>query len=202
MQQLQCANCGAPIEIENQFIRSVTCRYCNSSYLVRGSEGLDPAGKAASLADYPSRLSVGMRGKVRGRGFRVLGRVRYSYEDGFWEEWQVNWDDGAPPDWLEEDEGYWTWYRRERVKDEIPPFDQVRVGSKVMINGKSVFITEKRTGRMMGSEGQFSSVLPLRGSFGYIQGAADGKSASVNYWDDEIELSIGEELEPHEFSIG
>lgn len=202
MQQLQCANCGAPIEIENQFIRSVTCRFCNSSYLVNGSQGLDPAGKGAGLADFPSRLSVGMRGTIRGRGFRVLGRVRYSYEDGFWEEWQAAWDDGASPDWLEEDEGYWTLYRRERVKSEIPPFDSVRVGSKVTINGKSVFITEKRTGRMIGSEGQFSSVLPLKGSFGYIQGSADGKAASVNYWDDEIELSIGDELEPHELTIG
>jgi DNA-directed RNA polymerase subunit RPC12/RpoP len=202
MQQLQCANCGAPIEIENQFIRSVTCRYCDSSYLVNGSQGLDPAGKSAGLADFPSRLNVGMRGKMRGRGFRVLGRVRYSYEDGFWEEWQVAWDDGAPPDWLEEDEGYWTLYRRERVKSEIPPYDNVRVGSKVTINGKSVFITEKRTGKMIGSEGQFSSVLPLKGSFGYIQGSTDGKAASVNYWDDEIELSVGDELEPHELTIG
>jgi DNA-directed RNA polymerase subunit RPC12/RpoP len=202
MQQLQCANCGAPIEIENQFIRSVTCRYCDSSYLVNGSQGLDPAGKSAGLADFPSRLNVGMRGKMRGRGFRVLGRVRYSYKDGFWEEWQVAWDDGAPPDWLEEDEGYWTLYRRERVKSEIPPYDNVRVGSKVTINGKSVFITEKRTGKMIGSEGQFSSVLPLKGSFGYIQGSTDGKAASVNYWDDEIELSVGDELEPHELTIG
>ncbi|MBX3063254.1 MAG: DUF4178 domain-containing protein [Anaerolineae bacterium] len=202
MQQLTCANCGGPIEIDNQFIRTVTCKFCGSSYLVRGSDNLDPTGKSASLADYPSRLSVGMRGAVRGRGFRVLGRVRYSYDDGFWEEWQVAWDDGAPPDWLEEDEGYWTLYKRERVKSEIPAYDQVRVGSKININNRSVFITEKRRARMIGSEGQFSSVLPLKGDFGYIQGAADGLAASVNYWEDEIELSVGDELEPQDFTVG
>ncbi|MBL8164213.1 MAG: DUF4178 domain-containing protein, partial [Anaerolineae bacterium] len=80
-----------------------------------GTDTLDPTGQTASLANYPSRLRVGMSGKIRGRGFTVLGRIRYMYDEGFWEEWQITWDDGAPPDWLEEDEGYWTLYRRERV---------------------------------------------------------------------------------------
>src|SRR5690606_22535042 len=148
------------------FIRSVTCKFCGSMYLVSGSDTLDAVGKMASLADYPSRLGVGSRGQIRGRGFTVIGRVRYAYAEGFWEEWQITWDDGAPPDWLEEDEGYWTLYARERVRGAVPPYDQVRVGQSVTINGRSVFISERRTARVAGSEGQFSSVLPLTGTFG------------------------------------
>lgn len=201
MQNLTCASCGAPLEIKNQFIRSVTCRFCGATYLVSGSDTLDPVGKMASLADYPSRLSVGASGEIRGRSFSVVGRVRYAYAEGFWEEWQIVWDDGAPPDWLEEDEGYWTVYRRERVRGAVPLYDQVRVGQTVTINGKSVFITEKRTARVAGSEGQFSSVLPLTGTFGYIQGSSSEQPVSVNYWEDEIELSVGDDLEHHELKI-
>src|SRR5258708_37291093 len=98
MQSLNCPNCGAGLQIENQFIRTVSCRFCGSTFLVRGSDTLDPTGNSASLADYPSRLQVGMSGKIRGRGFQVLGRVRYAYDGGYWEEWQIAWNDNAPPD--------------------------------------------------------------------------------------------------------
>lgn len=195
MKSMNCESCGAPLEIENQFIRSVTCQFCGSAYVVSGDDGLDMKGKTASLANYPSRLSVGQTGKIKGKGFSVMGRVRYSYDEGFWEEWQVNWDDDTPPDWLEEDEGYWTLYRRERVRSAIPTYSEIRVGSTVQVNKYNVFVTEKREGQMMGSEGQFSSVLPIQGKFGFFSGNADGKIVSINYWDDEIELSVGEDLE-------
>jgi hypothetical protein len=201
MQQLNCPNCGAGLAIENQFIRTITCRFCGSNFLVRGSDSLDPTGTSATLGDFPSRLTVGTKGQVRGRGFTVLGRIRYMYDAGFWEEWQISWEDGAPPDWLEEDEGLWTVYRRERVKSAIAPYEQMRVGVSVPINNKNVFITEKRTAKVAGSEGQFSSVFPLTGTFGYVQGTADGQSVSVNYWSDEIELSIGDELEHNELVL-
>jgi hypothetical protein len=123
------------------------------------------------------------------------------YDAGFWEEWQIGWDDGAPPDWLEEDEGMWTLYRRGRVKAEIPPYEQVRVGATMPINNEQVFITEKRTAQVMGSVGQFSSVFPIQGTFGYATGAANNRSVSVNYWEDEIELSIGEDLEYNDLVI-
>lgn len=201
MDGLTCENCGAALEIGNQFIRSVTCRFCGTAYIVSGSDSLNAAGKTVSLADYPSRLSLGVSGKIRGRGFSVLGRIRYTYGEGFWDEWQVGWDDGAPPDWLEEDEGYWTLYRREKVKSAIQPFEQVRVGGTTTINQYQVFITEKREAQVLGSEGQFVSVLPLSGKFGYIQGAADNRTVSVNYWQDEIEVSVGDELEHHELVL-
>jgi hypothetical protein len=162
---------------------------------------LQQRGKAASLVDYPSRVQVGMTGTLRGRGFRVLGRVRYTYDSGFWEEWQITWDDSAPPDWLEEDEGNWLLYRKERVKSAIKPWAEVSVGNTLKVNDYDVFVTEKREGQMAGFQGQFSSVLPLEGKFGYFTGAADDKIVSINYWEDEIELSIGEELNWNEVTI-
>ncbi len=201
MIEMNCTSCGAPLKVENQFVRSVTCEFCGSTYIVSGSDTLDEAGKTASLADYPSRLSVGSQGEIKGRGFTVLGRVRYTYGEGFWDEWQIEWHDGAPPDWLEEDEGYWTLYERERVRGEIPPAEKLDVGSTYTINNYNVFLTEKRTARVMGSEGQFSSVLPLQGDFTYATGTADGRLVSVNYWQDEIELSLGTDLEHHEIKL-
>ncbi|NDJ85901.1 MAG: DUF4178 domain-containing protein [Chloroflexi bacterium] len=202
MQKLRCTSCGADLEVENQFIRSVTCAYCGANYMISGSQTLDPKGKTATLADYPSRLNVGARGTIRGRAFHVLGRIRYTYDAGFWEEWQIAWDDEqSPPDWLEEDEGMWTLYRRGRIKAAIPPYEEVRVGTSISINQQNVFITEKRKGQVAGSEGQFSSVFPISGEFGYVTGAGDKGKLSVNYWQDEIELSRGDEIEFNDLVI-
>lgn len=200
-QQLECQTCGAPITIENQFIRAVTCQFCGSSYLISGDEGLEARGQGVKLADYPSRLNVGQTGVIRGRNFSVLGRVRYSYPEGFWEEWQIAWEDGQPPAWLEEDEGYWTIYKRERVRSQIPAHDTVRVGGTIQVNNMTVFVTEKRHGKMVGHEGQFSAVMPITGDFGYATGTADGKPISITYWADEIEVETGDDLEPHEIKL-
>jgi hypothetical protein len=200
-QQLECQTCGAPINIENQFIRSVTCQFCGASYLVTGEDGLNKRGDAAKLADYPSRLAVGQSGVIRGRKFSVLGRVRYAYDEGFWEEWQIAWDDGQPPEWLEEDEGYWTLYKRERVRGALPEYGEVKVGSKIKVNTYELFVTEKRKAKMMGSEGQFSSVVPVTGEFGYVQGTANSQAASITYWPDEIEIELGDDLEHHEIKL-
>lgn len=201
MAQMNCETCGAPLQIENQFIRSVSCQFCGSSYLISGEQGLNPRGKGIKLADYPSRLSVGQTGTIKGKKFTVLGRVRYAYDEGFWEEWQISWSDGTPPAWLEEDEGYWTLYKRERVRSQIPPHDQVSVGSTIQVNQMNVFITEKRSGRMIGQEGQFAAVMPIEGKFGYATGTADGKPVSVTYWGDEIEVESGIDLEPQDVKI-
>lgn len=200
-QQLECQTCGAPINIENQFVRSVSCQFCGASYLISGEEGLQARGKGIKLADYPSRLDVGQSGSIRGRKFSVLGRVRYAYDEGFWEEWQISWDDGQPPAWLEEDEGYWTLYKRERVRGAIPPHSDVRVGGTIKVNNMTVFITEKRSAKMVGQEGQFSAVMPVSGKFGYATGTADSKPVSVTYWENEIEVETGDDLEPHEIKL-
>lgn len=201
MQSFVCQSCSAPIQVENQFIRSVTCEFCGNSYVVSGSSGLESAGKGNNLADYPSRLKVGMSGTLQGHPFHILGRVRYRYDEGFWDEWQIQWEDGSPPDWLEEDEGFWILYKRERVKAAVPPYEKVSVGSTIKVNRHQVFITEKRRARVLGSEGQFSSVMPLQGEFGYYQGAADDKSISITLWEDEIELSVGQDVEFHEVTF-
>lgn len=201
MQQMNCKSCGAPLQIENQFIRSVTCAFCGTAYIVSGDSTLDATGKTAALGNYPSRLKVYSKGTILGRGFTVLGRIRYTYDEGFWDEWQIGWDDGAPPSWLEEDEGYWTVYNKQRVRDNVPPYDQIRVGANANINGQSVFISEKRKGKVMGSEGQFAAVMPIQGGFGYVQGTGGGKMIAVNYWDEEIEVSVGDELEHHQVQV-
>jgi len=90
---LTCPSCGGPITVESAYTTLVVCPYCGSSLNIHDT-GVDITGRTAKLAQYPSRLSIGAGGQIRGRPFRALGRVRYQYDDGFWDEWFLQFGDG------------------------------------------------------------------------------------------------------------
>src|SRR2546426_10777666 len=105
-QQIACPNCGAPLQIESAFTTYLICSYCGQSLTVHDT-GVDLAGHVAKLAEYPSRLSVGAQGQIKGQGFQILGRIRYENDAGFWDEWFLQLANQRVG-WLEEDEGELT----------------------------------------------------------------------------------------------
>src|SRR5687767_6307609 len=137
---LNCPSCGAPLAVEHRFVRMVACGFCGSTCEI-SDEGLNLTGKLAKLAPLPTRFQVGQSGTLRGRPFKVLGRVRYGYDEGSWDEWYLLFDDGEPA-WLEEDEGQYILSQVQRLRTEAPPFDEVRVGSRLDINGVPFMVTE------------------------------------------------------------
>lgn len=193
VRQITCPSCGAPLEITSAFTTLMVCNYCGASLYV-GDSGVDLTGKVAKLAEYPSRLSVGARGRVKGRGFQVLGRVRYQYADGFWDEWFLQFDD-QQVGWIEEDEGDLTLIFKSKLTSPIPPFDQVRVGSFLPLGGDRMFVSEKGQGRVLGAEGQVSQTPPPGRPIQYIDGNASSKAFRLVIDESGITLHTGEPLE-------
>jgi hypothetical protein len=189
---LKCPSCGGPLPIEHRFVRMVACKYCDTVSEVT-DDGLDPTGKVAKLAPLPTRFRVGQHGRINGRGFQVLGRVRYSYEDGVWDEWYLAFDDGDAG-WLEEEDGEYTLCRNERLRDAVPPFDQLRVGSQFPANGHPFFVTERCRARIAGAEGQlFYRAVPGK-AVNFVEGNIGGRIAYLEYTDDAIEFGLGDPL--------
>ena len=77
---LNCPACGAPVELAHRFVKMVVCAHCGNTLAVH-DDRLDPTGKSAALADLRTRFRVGQQGAVRGRPFRILGRVRFATDD-------------------------------------------------------------------------------------------------------------------------
>jgi len=196
---LQCPSCGGPLPIEHRFVRMVTCPYCATVSEITDA-GLDPTGKAAKLAPLPTRFRVGQSGRLRGRPFRVLGRVRYSYDEGVWDEWYLAFEDGDAA-WLEEDEGEYTLSRRERLTTAAPSFEQARVGSQFSLNGYPFFVTERVRAQIAGSEGQlFYKATPGR-QVQFVEGNIGGRIAYLEYGEDAIEFGVGEPLARNEVEL-
>lgn len=199
MQSLSCPACGAPVTVNNRFVKLVVCDFCHQALLFNNGN-LDPTGRTATLVDLPSQLYVDASGTIRGRPFRVLGRLRYRYDRGRWDEWFLLLD-GKEPAWLEEDEGTFKLLRKVTITDRIPAYASINVGEVVTIQNYAVFVTEKREAEIAGGEGQLSfQVLPGE-VVSYIDGVANRQRVAVEYGEDEIELLLGEELEAEELII-
>ncbi len=197
---LSCPNCGGPITVESAYTTLVVCPYCGSSLYIRDT-GVDITGRTAKLAQFPSRLSVGAQGTIRGRPFRVLGRVRYQYEDGFWDEWFLQFADGQVG-WAEEDEGEFTLTFKRKLTSPIPPFDQIRVGSTIPLGGAPMFVTEKGGAQIVGGEGEISMTAPPGRAIQYVDGNAGGKAIRLVIDPSGIMLHQGDPLEFQDLVVG
>ena len=90
---MSCPACGGPVELSNRSVKMVVCPYCGNTLAVQ-PDGLDPTGKSAKLADYPTRFSIGATGALHGKPYRILGRVRFQDDESYWDEWYLELHDG------------------------------------------------------------------------------------------------------------
>jgi hypothetical protein len=192
-QTIACPNCGAPLQIDSAFTTYLVCSYCGQSLTVHDT-GVDLAGHVAKLADFPSRLSVGARGQVKGQGYLVLGRIRYENDAGFWDEWFLQLADQRAA-WLEEDQGELTLIFKSKLTSPVPPFEQVRVGSFIPVGQWRVFVSEKGQTQVSGAEGQVAMTAPPGHTIRYVQGNAGNKALRIMIDDQGITLYTGEPLE-------
>lgn len=192
MTSLNCPSCGAPLPVAHRFVRMVTCDFCEQiSLLTRGEPEL--TGRKATLAQLPSNLYLDATGRLDGRAFRVLGRLQYAYEDGYWHEWFIVFDDGAAG-WLQEDEGRYTLYQKETLTTPVPPYEQFRVGQRYSVNGRALFVTEKGEAQIVGGEGQLAFAILPGEQIRYVDGLSDDLQVSIEYAADEVEFMAGEAL--------
>jgi len=189
---LTCPNCGGPITVESAYTTLTVCPFCGSSLAIRDT-GVDLTGQTAKLAQFPSRLALGAHGQIRGRPFQVLGRIRYQYEDGFWDEWNLQFADGQIG-WVEEDEGEFTLTFKRRLTTPIPPFAGIAVGSFIPLGGAQMFVSEKGTAQTVGAEGELVQSPPPGRAIQYVDGNAGGQAIRLILDAGGITLHQGEPL--------
>lgn len=195
MLDTNCPNCGAPLRFRSADLAVKVCDYCRST-VVRTGETLELVGKAAEVPDDVSPLQIGVRGRDGSKGFELVGRVRWRWDDGGWSEWLMLFDDGSYG-WLGESMGRFMLLRPERaVSGEVPAImargSQVSPGMTAMIAGEEYVVSDARPVTAAGSEGE----LPSPASIG-IQCFSvdlirpDGRTASIQAEGGTIETFAG-----------
>lgn len=196
MAGLACPQCGAPVAFRSSLPTRV-CDYCRS-LLVREGEGLRRIGEVAAVPDDVSPLQLGVRGRFDGRSFELVGRVRWRWTDGAWNEWYAAADDGSFL-WLGEATGRYMLLAsaedsgmRTRAYRKIAEGGEPIVGDEAQIAGTSYLIADVRHAECVASEGELPTPTPSGSKALSVDlMARDGRCATIQREGVETNLYTG-----------
>lgn len=184
--EISCPACASPVEVDDRFALVAVCPGCDSTVVVDG-EAARIHGKMGALAPPAGVLYLGATGALRGDRFRVVGRVRYGYARGYWNEWLLALEDGAAA-WVSEDEDELQLERL--LEDPGAALDPraARPGDRVELAGSSFRVDEVDEAVCEGGEGMLPfPVVPgertpyaeLTGDAGFATAEATGEGIRV-----------------------
>ena len=173
-QEIQCPSCGAGRTIHNPGVITIVCEYCGNA-VYWDHEKIANAGKQSVLPEGFSRLFRGATGSLFNKRFCVLGRVRYSFGKGFWDEWFLEFENGEIG-WLTEDNHEFA-YEKAYPAPNVPPIAKLAPGTRIAMNDKPYVIEEVGQAECLGVEGD----LPIQIQSGETYAFADGSTPDGEY---------------------
>ena len=197
MLDTNCPNCGAALRFRSADLAVKVCDYCRST-IVRTGEVLENAGKAAEVPEDVSPMQLGARGRDREQPFEVVGRVRWRYPDGAWNEWCILFGDGRYG-WLGEASGRWmllheaktSVYSGEAVA-RLASGRAVEPGMTATLAELDYTVADVQAVECLGAEGELPFPTPI-GTTGISidLDRPDGRAASIQREGDEVYAYAG-----------
>lgn len=157
MKKFSCPSCGAEIAFQSSVSVFTVCKSCRST-LVRKDMDLESLGKMADLKEDATVFQIGTTGRHHGE-FLIIGRVRVSWADGFWNEWFIRYDDGRDG-WLAEAQGFLMVSFRVDPTPTLPNATQLHSGHPIKISGADYLIDDVKEVTYSFAEGELPFVAP------------------------------------------
>ena len=178
--QFSCPSCGASLELEYRFSEMVICGFCNQTCHLSG-DSVEAKGEKIKLSDYGSNFYIGATGTVLNQDFKVLGRIRFQYPDGFWDKWLIRLANNPDTEyWLQEDEGDYTLFEKADILPENSNFSELKVGKKYGLKSDELFISEKNTAQIVGGEGELPHRVIPGEQADFVDGIIYGKAIQTS----------------------
>ena len=181
---ISCPSCGAAHDVVNPGIVMFVCTYCGNA-VSWDEEKIQAAGTQAVLPEGFTRLYRGATGSLKDRRFEVLGRVRYSFGRGFWDEWYLELQDGRTV-WLTEDNHELA--MQGQINDvQVAPFDQYQPGTSLLVRDQLFWVQETGNAECIGLEGDLPKLLTAGETYPYVDASSpDGRFTLGIEYDDEV----------------
>jgi len=196
MFEANCPNCGAAIRFRSADLPVKVCDSCRSA-IVRNGEHLQAMGKIAEVPEDVSPLQIGSRGMDDEIGFELIGRVRWRWSGGGWNEWLALFGDGSTA-WIGEAMGRFMLLRLakpgpgNKVVQRMQDDAKVVAGTSTTIAGTDYLVTDVKQAECAGSDGElpFSAPLGLTIRSVDLMGR-EGRCASIQKDRGEVSLYTG-----------
>lgn len=160
-----CPNCGAELEVRLRTTKLVACNYCDSNVFLE-DDAVRLAGKQGVMADFPSLIQMHGNYRYRGWQFMAVGRARFDYGQGFWDEWWVMGGDGEGR-WLSVDEGDFALEETVEIERTPSPFE-LAPGKKIKIGDEELLVTEQGRASCVGVQGELPEALAVGDGYTYF----------------------------------
>lgn len=183
----RCPTCGAELTSLFRGPEMVVCAHCRAVVVL--TSGVPSAhGQLGPLLARPTPFSLGMTLPEGGRAYTLVGRARYAYDGGEWDEWTLRAEDGAEAR-LADDEGDLVWFASLEI---LAPttLPATRPGGAAQVGALTVRVAERGRASLVGAEGALTRALDPSG-FAYIDGHADGGLVSVRAYPARTEIYRG-----------
>ena len=189
-----CPSCGAEVTFRAAGSVLAVCEFCRSTLLRKGAD-LENLGKMAELAEDTSLVRLGTEGRYQGVHFAVIGRIQLRYGQGLWNEWHLLYD-SQRTGWFGEGYGRNFITSLKAVKEPIPAYSTLKVGSPVTLDGKNFTVAGLETAKCVAGEGE----LPFKVGAGYDVQTADlyggAFFATIDYSETPPFVFMGEQVDP------
>ncbi|MBS1208375.1 MAG: hypothetical protein H6R19_773 [Proteobacteria bacterium] len=170
MYKTACPACGAEVQFRSAGSVMAVCAYCRST-LLREAEAVRNIGRMSEVIEDHTRIQITTSGVYEGKNFAVVGRIQLRYDDGFWNEWYVLFDDGTAG-WLSDGSGQYVFTLPKGAPNKAPAFEQIRPGATIPWDGQRFVATDVRTAQCVAGDGE----LPFQVGSGYQARVADFRS--------------------------
>lgn len=177
MLKVNCPNCGAEIIFRSPAFPVRVCDYCHSA-VTRIDDGVRAAGKMAVLPFDVSPICLGTRGSFDGQAFDVIGRVRWGWSDGAWNEWLLLFANGDGA-WLGEAMGQFMLLfekplegRLAKVVSRLAEGGEAVIGEDATIDGIDYQVADIKDATCIACEGE----LPFAAPAGWTVKSVDFRS--------------------------
>lgn len=162
MSTTNCPQCGAPVPVRGRGLPYAVCAYCQSVIARDDAGEMAAIGTAATLPEDVSPLQLGSGLVVDGARFGVVGRVRWGWADGGWNEWLLQSADHTTR-WLGEAMGQFQ-LLSERTDLAAAPLlaggQPIRVGDQLQVDGAVLTATDVKQVACLGGEGDLPFPTP------------------------------------------
>lgn len=164
MPEIACPSCGGPVPLRSAALPYAVCPYC-STLIARTGDDVAAIGKSAVLPFDVSPIELGTTLEKDGRRFEAVGRVRWGWSDGSWNEWLLRGPDGTNV-WLGEAMGWFMWLTETPGLEDDPVFRRFAAGEPVMVGeeiaeGSHAYtVADIKQAHCLGGEGELPFPCP------------------------------------------
>lgn len=191
-----CPSCNGPMVLRFRYTKMAVCDYCGSTVFLE-DQGARVAGEKSVLVEYPSLLVRGqpvLAGKLQ---FTPLGRVRFDYRQGFWDEWWAL-DEQGKGFWISVDEGDYAVEEPVQLT-QLPHPGKLIPGNWVELDNTPLLITERGRATCVGFEGELPERFAVGEGFTYFHlSGREGQLYTLEFTKGPPDCHRGRWLDPFE----